>query len=220
MSAGSVEPLKRLHEKWGGEVQFLEVLIRQAHPGPGVEAYDSLERKMEDASRYVREEVIPWMVAVDDVPGKTHQVYGGVADPAYLIDSAGRVAFYSVWTNVPVLNRAIEQLLAQGGIGVVDEGIARRPRLSPVFANGWPAIRRGLPQSYIDLETAMPGAGTALWAGWMARPLLEERANRIEEPPPRPARERAAEALPAASVVAGAVAGAALAMILYQRFRA
>ncbi len=175
---------------------------------------------MEDARRYIKEDEIPWTVAVDDVPGKAHQVYGALSDPTYLIDSAGRIAFYSLWTNPPALNRAIEQLLAQDGRGVVGEGIERRPRLLPTLAYGWRGIQRGLPHSYIDLETAVPGSGTVLWLGWLARPWLAERANRIEEPPPRAVRERAVEALPTAALVAGAVAGAVFAMVLFQRMRA
>ena len=29
-----VEPLKRLHARWGDRVHFVDVLVRQAHPGP------------------------------------------------------------------------------------------------------------------------------------------------------------------------------------------
>lgn len=217
VSSGSVEPMKRLYDRWGNDVQFCEVLIRQAHPGPGVEAYDSLDRKLDDARRYVEEEGIPWTVAADDVEGKTHQVYGGLANPAYLIDSTGRVAFYSLWTNAPNLNTAIAELLRQDGRGMADDGIDRRPRLLPVIAHGWPAIRRGLPQSYIDLETAVPGGATALWLGWLARGWLGESAARIDETPARP---RAHQALSAAVVVAGAVAGAALGLTLYRKLRA
>jgi len=216
-SASSVEPMKRLYDRWGNDVQFVEVLIRQAHPGPGVEAYNSFERKMEDARRYAEEEGIPWMVAVDDVEGKVHQVYGSLTNAAYLIDSTGRVSFYSLWTNVPALNTAIGELMKQERRGVVADGIDRRPRLIPVLAHGWPAIRRGLPQSYIDLETTIPGSATVLWLGWLAKGWLEESANRIDE---RPERAFGARVLPAAAVAAGAVGGAMLGLMLYRRLRA
>jgi hypothetical protein len=205
-----------LHEKWGNEVEFVEVVIRQAHPGPGVPAYDSLDRKLEDARRYQSEEGIPWTVVVDDVPGKVHQVYGNLADPVYLIDSAGKVSLYSLWSNAPALDRAIERLLAQGGRGVVGDGVERRPALLPVLANGWPGIRRGLPQSYIDLETAMPASGLLLWLGHVARPLFADRANRLDGPPVSAASRP--QVSPAA-VAAGAFAGAALALVLYRRLR-
>ena len=72
-------------------MRFIDVVIRQAHPGPEVPAYDTFEQKLHDAERYRREEAIPWPVLVDDLEGTVHQAYGGLADPTYLIDRDGRV---------------------------------------------------------------------------------------------------------------------------------
>ncbi len=200
-------------------MQFFDVLTRQAHPGPGVEAYDSLDRKLADGERHRKEYGLPWPVLVDDVPGKVHQVYGTLADPAYLIDSAGNVSYYDLWTNAPELHRAIARLMEQGGRGVADPGIGRKPALLPVFVNGWPAIRRGLPQSYIDLETALPGSATVLWLGQYARPWLSARASRIAG-----LEEAAVEKAPALgarqwAIAAGAFAGAVAGLLLYRRVR-
>ena len=68
------------------------MLVRQAHPGPRVPPYRSLEQKLQDAHSYQRDEGIPWPVLVDDLAGTVHQVYGRLADPTYLIDADGRVA--------------------------------------------------------------------------------------------------------------------------------
>ena len=34
------------------------------------------------------------------------------------------------------------------------------------------ALRRGTPQSFIDMETAAPGAASIIWLGYRLRPLL------------------------------------------------
>lgn len=139
------------------------MLIRQAHPGPAVPAYRRLEQKLHDARRYVAEEAIPWPVLVDDLRGTVHQVYGGLADPIYLIDADGRVAFHELWTDGPTLHLALEELLGQGGRGVV---------LSGAVTDGWRAIERGLPQSFTDLLVAAPGSPALLWVGDKLRPVL------------------------------------------------
>ncbi|HWR53481.1 MAG TPA: hypothetical protein VN428_20405 [Bryobacteraceae bacterium] len=184
------------------------MLTRQAHPGPSVEPYDSLGRKLEDGLRHQRENGVPYPVLVDDLEGKVHQVYGGLADPAYLIDAAGRVAFYNKWTNARALDHAIERLIASGGHGVVEEGVESRPALGPILLDGWPAIRRGLPQSYIDLETAMPGSGTVLLVGHTLKPLFRR----------KPEHERAKAASPWALAL-GTVAGTAIGLFIFQRVR-
>jgi len=43
-------------------------------------------------------------VLVDDYEGTTHRAYSqAMADPAFLLDTDGRVAFYNMWTHVPTL---------------------------------------------------------------------------------------------------------------------
>ncbi|MDQ4075288.1 MAG: hypothetical protein M3220_03480 [Chloroflexota bacterium] len=150
----------------------MDVLVRQAHPGPGAEPYDTFEAKMRDGQRYQQEEGIAWPVLVDDLAGSTHQVYGGLADPTYLIDREGRVAFYNMWTYPPTLHEALEALQAQGGRGVVKGGIDHLPYMLPAVTEGWRGLRRGLPQSFLDLMTAAPGSAALVWLGYQFRPLL------------------------------------------------
>lgn len=184
MTIGSVEPLKKLHARWGDAVHFVDIVIRQAHPGPDEPPYRTFSEKFRDARRYQRDEGIPWVVLADDLAGTVHQVYGGLADPAYLIDRDGRVAFYDMWTDVPSLYEAIAELLAQDGRGVVRSGMKRRPAITPALTDGWRGIRRGLPQSALDLMVAMPGTPLALWLGCQLKPLLAPLTLREKPLPP------------------------------------
>lgn len=172
VTIGTVESFSELYSKWGDRVQFVEVVIRQAHPGHRVPAHTTDEQKEEEAFSYKVENGLPWAVAADDVEGTTHQVYGTLAAPVYLIDSEGRVAWYSLWSNARVVDHAIETLLDRGGVGVVEPGVSRSADVKAVITQGWPGIRRGLPQSLVDLETATPGVGMLLWAGYQARKLM------------------------------------------------
>ena len=162
----------------------MDILVRQAHPGPNSPPYRHAEQKIEEARTYQREESVPAVVLADDLPGTVHQVYGGLSDPTYLIDRDGRVAYYNTWTYAPTLHEAITALLAQGGRGVVlGEGVDRVPHLLPSLTDGWRGLRRGLVQSVTDMETAVPGSAGLTWLGYQLRPLLAPLSLRAEPLP-------------------------------------
>lgn len=70
------------------------------------------------------------------------------------------------------LDRAIAALLRQDGCGVVGAGMDRTLHLAAATTAGWPALRRGLPQSVTDLWTAAPGGALLLRVGYALHPLL------------------------------------------------
>jgi hypothetical protein len=111
---------------------------------------------------------------VDDLAGTVHQGYGSMADPTYLIDADGRVAFYNMWTHAPTLRRALDDLLARGGRGVVAVagGLDRAPHIAASFVDGWRGIRRGGPGGLLDFELAVPGGTSLTFLGDRAKPLL------------------------------------------------
>lgn len=188
MTAGSVEPLRKLHALWGDRVSFLDVLIRQAHPGPNVPAYRDFAQKMDEAERFQREEMIPYPLLVDDVPGTVHQTYGGLADPTYIIDADGHVSYYNMWTHAPTLDRALQELFAQGGRGtVLGEAVDRTPHILPTLTEGWNGLQKGLPQSLTDMETAVPGTGVGTWLTHQFAPILAPFTLRAK-PVPLPVR--------------------------------
>lgn len=191
--------MRRLYREWGEQVTFVDVLVRQGHPGPAVPPYRSDDDKRRDAERYAREEQIPWFVAVDDLAGSVHARYGMLADPVYLIGTDGRVAFYNYWTHVPSLHRALGHLRRLNGAGVVGHTKSVHPLAT--LAGGWKAIRRGLPQSAVDLETAMPGSASSLWLGHQAQALLAPVAFTSR---PWSASQRRSAALTAAGLLLGA----------------
>lgn len=168
-------------------MHFVDVVVRQAHPGPDVRPYESIEQKTRDGRRYQQDENVPWPIVVDDLEGTVHQVYGSLSDPTYLIDIDGHVAYYNMWTHVPNVHTALETLQEQGWRGVVNGGIDRMPHMAPWMTHGWRGIRRGLPQSVIDLETSLPSSGLSTWLGYQLRGLLAPLTLR-DTPLPAPVR--------------------------------
>jgi hypothetical protein len=194
--------MRKLQQFWGQEITFFDVLIRQAHPGPAARPYRMFADKMADAKRYKQQHDIEYTVLVDHLDGSVHQNYGGMADPAYLIDADGRVAFYNMWTHVPTLHRAIRALTRQDNRGVVLGGISRAIRPLAAIIDGWPAIQRGLPQSAVELEAAVPTMASAPFVGYQLRPLLAPIGLRAT-PLPIQARMALIAAAVAAVVVVG-----------------
>lgn len=199
---GSVEPLRALHRFWDAQLRMVEIVVRQANPGPGAPAYRRPEDKLADALRYRDARRLPWPVLADEVDARVHLAYGGLPASIYLIDAEGRVAFHGLWAHAPTLHRAIEALLWQGGRGVVLGGTDRRPHLLSALAAGWPALRRSGPVGAV--AGAAPGLALALWVGHVLRPLLALLALRAQPLSP-PSRVALAAGLAAVAVLAVAL---------------
>ena len=93
VTRGGVCTMRKLYRLYGEHLQFVEVLVRQAHAGERRGAYRSCEEKLDDARALKREERLPWPVLIDDLAGTVQRAYGGLAAAVYLIDSRGAVAF-------------------------------------------------------------------------------------------------------------------------------
>jgi hypothetical protein len=166
-------------------VQFLDVIIRQAHPGEERGRYLNYDDKLESAREYQRLEGIDWPVLVDDYAGTVHRTYSReMADPSFLIDAEGRVAFYCMWTHAPSLKPALDELLARGGTGApVAGGIDRRPHLLASFVDGYRGPRRGGKRGVWEYTTGAFGAGALTWLVGKAKPVLAPIALRAEPLP-------------------------------------
>lgn len=209
VTRGGVRTMRELHRLYGDRVRFLEVLVRQAHPGERHGAYRSDEEKLADASAYGKEEDVPWPVLIDGLAGTVQQSYGGLAAAAYLVDSRGIVAFCGIWGQSPALRDGIDDLLARGGVGApAGRGTDRRPHLAGAIVLGQSGPLRGGRRALLDLELGFPGAMILMTVGRVARPLLAPLALRTT-PVPRPAR----------AALLGGVLGAAAAIALRARHR-
>jgi hypothetical protein len=56
VTRGGVVPMRELHRRYGDRVQFLDMVVRLAHPGEHHGAYQTYADKLEDARRYEAEE--------------------------------------------------------------------------------------------------------------------------------------------------------------------
>jgi NAD(P)H dehydrogenase (quinone) len=188
VTRGAAAPMRELHRRYGDRLQFLDIVVRQAHPGERSGAYSSFAEKLADARRYQQAEEISWRVAVDDLDGIVQRAYGGMSASIYLLDAEGRVAFYSLWGAAPSVTTAIEDLLARGGVGApAGSGIDAVPHLGAALVAGQGGPARGGLRSFADLELGFPGVLALMGVGWLLRPVLAPVVQRIS---PRAAQAR------------------------------
>ena len=96
-----------MHKQYGGQVQFLAVYVREAHPTDGWRepANDRLgisvaqprthEERRAVATRCNSVLAMDFPLLVDGLADAVGHAYSGMPDRLYLIDSQGRVAFKS-----------------------------------------------------------------------------------------------------------------------------
>jgi hypothetical protein len=118
MTAGSRAGLMKIFRDFGRRVQFLAIYVREAHPGENYPHHTSNAQKMSHAEDWVRQDRIPWRVAVDTIDGATHRAYDEMPNAVYLIDRTGHVSFRALWAGQETLvRRNLEELLGREGAG-------------------------------------------------------------------------------------------------------
>ncbi len=108
LTVSSIEQLKQLHQRFGLDIEFVTVNVREAHPGENYRQPMSFEQKLEHARELQRRYEIPWVVAVDDVDGTLHRALDTKPNAAYLMDKNGMIAFRALFAGD---DTAIEEAL-------------------------------------------------------------------------------------------------------------
>ena len=206
MTAGSLSGINALAREFDrAEVQFFFIYVREAHPGDRIPAHGSMAEKIRAAETLRDEEGIEIHILVDDLEGEVHRRYGKLPNPTYIIDKSGRVAFRALWTQPPVVEEALRQLLAVQHDrdlehAVVLGGDDRSMPISYPALHSYRALHRGGRDAIFDFEQAMGLPGKiALASSRIIGPVKEN-----------PGRTLAAAALGAAVLAGGLYAGRTL----------
>lgn len=112
MTASAMPSLKRLHQKFGNQVEFVMLNVREAHPGERIPQPVATAQKMANATALKVYFDIPWMVASDDINGTLHRNLDTKPNAAYLMDTTGKIVFRSIWArDEQSLATALENLV-------------------------------------------------------------------------------------------------------------
>ncbi|MFQ5947747.1 MAG: TlpA family protein disulfide reductase, partial [Acidimicrobiia bacterium] len=101
--------LNRLYAQFGGDVAFVMVNVREAHPGGNYPQPASFDEKIKHARALQSYYNIPWVVAADDIDGGLDRQLDGKPNAAWIIDTDGQIIFRSHWAkDERGLRRALE----------------------------------------------------------------------------------------------------------------
>ncbi len=125
MTLSGIDALKRLHDAYGRDVEFVTVYVREAFPGDRIGQAQTFDEKMTRAAGFRQMYAIPWTVAVDDLEGGFHRRFAGHPSSAYLVDSNGVIAYRCLWSNSEAALRYGLDQVARGRRGTIGEDDSR-----------------------------------------------------------------------------------------------
>ncbi len=108
LTVSSIEPLMQLHQKFGRDIEFVTLNVREAHPGEYNTQPMNYDQKLSHARELQTRYEIPWVVAVDDIDGTLHRALDTKPNAAYLMDKHGKIAFRTLFAGD---DTALEQAL-------------------------------------------------------------------------------------------------------------
>lgn len=152
VTASAAPGLNDLHARFGDQVRFVMVNVREAHPGANVPQPSELDEKRENAERLRDLRHIPYEVAIDDIDGTLHRALSPKPNSAYLLGTDGRILFRAHWANdTKGIAKALDAVTAGRPL--------RRTKSRGMMRPMWPTMRYIAPV----LEEAGSGAWRDMW---------------------------------------------------------
>lgn len=156
MTHAALPVLQGLHARYGDQVDFVTLYVRECHPGEKIPQPRTFEQKVEYARRLREDHGIPWTVAVDDLEGTLHRQLDSKPSAAYLVDPRGVVVFRSLWADAPrSLRSGIVSFLREGR-SMGELGAWLGPRLRGLW-HYERVLREAGPDALADLRREAPG---------------------------------------------------------------
>ncbi len=106
---GNVKGMNELAERHP-DSEFLQLYVREAHPGSNLPPMMSTEEKLQRARDHVKMDSESRTILVDTIDGVTHARYGLVPNAIFLIDRDGRIVLNSEWNRYEKLEPYIDAL--------------------------------------------------------------------------------------------------------------
>lgn len=171
MTASSNPILKDLHSRYGDEIDFVTLYVREAHPGEHRDQASVAEEKQAAARALKKRDDLPWLVLVDDVDGSVHRRLDEKPNAAYLTDRTGTIVFRSLWAgDKRGLTEALDAV-ARGARPPEEESTRRLVPMARGVGTMREMTRRAGPRAQQDLWQAAPPMGAMAWLADLYRPL-------------------------------------------------
>ncbi|WP_265521365.1 TlpA family protein disulfide reductase [Oerskovia flava] len=99
VTESAVPVLRALHADLGGDVRFVLVSTREAHPGQDLPQPRTSAQKLAHARLLRDHHQVPFEVAVDDIDGTLHRELGPKPNSAYVLTADGTIRYRAHWAN-------------------------------------------------------------------------------------------------------------------------
>jgi len=156
MTHAAIPVLQGLYERYGDQIDFVTLYVRECHPGEKIPQPTTYEQKREYARRLRDDHGIPWPVVVDDLEGTLHQQLDPKPSAAYLVDPRGVVMFRSLWSDAPRSLRSGLSAFLREGRPIGEIGAWLGPRLRGLWRYER-VLREAGPDALADLRREAPG---------------------------------------------------------------
>jgi hypothetical protein len=97
MTASTSPMLKEMYQEFGQDIDFVMLMVREAHPGEQLEQPRSLDQKRANAHALQARDGLPFPIAIDDVDGSVHQAFDCKPNAAWLADAEGTIIYRALW---------------------------------------------------------------------------------------------------------------------------
>jgi hypothetical protein len=171
MTASSDPILKDLHGRFGSEIEFVTLYVREAHPGEHRDQAETATEKTRAARALKERDDLPWRVLVDDPHGSLHQRLDKKPNAAYLADRRGTIVFRSLWAGDEKGVRQALEAVARGERPPEAESTRRLVPMARGVGTMREMTRRAGPRAQQDLWRAAPPMGVMAVLADFYRPL-------------------------------------------------
>lgn len=156
MTDNAAPGLNKLYQRFGKQVRFVIVNVREAHPGNAYPQPKALDAKMMHAKRLHEIYGFEFEVAVDDVDGALHRALSPKPNSAYILGNDGKILFRAHWANdTPALGAALDAVVAGESLYRTQSGGVLRPMLR-ILRHIAPVLDRAGSGAWADMWRVVP----------------------------------------------------------------
>jgi len=169
MTASAMPRLDRLYKKFGNNVEFVLLNVREAHPGEYLPQPDTPESKMEHARQLKQLYGLHWTVANDDIDGSLHRALDPKPNAAFIMSNTGDVVFRSLWaSDEEALTEALDMLVHD------------KPQVKSQSQNMVLPVMRAMGVVDEVMQRGGPSAARDLWLAGFPMALAGKLANLLK----------------------------------------
>ena len=174
--------LNELHARFGGQVRFVMVNVREAHPGKNVPQSQSMDQKLAHAEQLRDLHGFQFEVAVDDIDGTLHRGLSPKPNSAYVLGKDGMILFRAQWANeTKAIGAALDAIAAGESPNPFESGGVVRPLLRQL-GYMWPVFDRAGGGAWSDMWRVAPPMAAIAFALKTLRTLPRKVDTRKPEP--------------------------------------